>query len=344
MHEYMKIRQYVIDKIRKHPSTDERIMSERELCKKFSVTRPTVRYALKGLIDDGYLCVRHGVGMFINPEKSRNYGYAYRKSYTVMVIVANGRHADIDGFYMAMLEQVFHVFRSLPINLRITDLDTSDAEDAIPQLSSHEVDAILWIWPESQSWKIIKRLQKDRLVYTVGDAPMGIRCHVTADYEKAGYLAASWFIRNGRKRIGFVGAVRDSAVRNVFYQGWQMAFKEAGIPFDEKRVVALAEDVPERIRELVCGEEIEGIYTFGSEYVIVDTILKQEGVSPDRCPVIMEENYFGVYGAINQPAARLMTFLEVTAKEAAQQLFKSLQDPEYRPEEMVLAPEIILPC
>lgn len=55
----------------KQVKENERILSERELCDKFDVSRATVRQAIQILEKEGYVYKEHGKGTFVSPPKMK---------------------------------------------------------------------------------------------------------------------------------------------------------------------------------------------------------------------------------------------------------------------------------
>ena len=67
MPEYMKVRLHLYNLIVKSDGKDLQIPPENDLCRRFGVSRVTVRGAIKGMVKDKYLIPRRGIGTFINP-------------------------------------------------------------------------------------------------------------------------------------------------------------------------------------------------------------------------------------------------------------------------------------
>lgn len=338
---YMKIRQYVIDLLRKHSDSEVRIMSERELCDKFGVTRPTARKALQALIEDGFLIVRQGSGTFINPAKTLNHAYVLRKSFTVMIVIAGGSNTDMDGFYMALLAEVFDCFKALPVQVRMINLNTSDAREAVDALQMHDLSGILWLQPDVRSRAIIKMMRKNMPVCVLGDAPCGCKGGVTTDYRAGGYLAGRWFAERGLTRAAFVGADSDSAIKEMIYAGWQKAFSEAGIDCKGELRIGMDENIRSKVKELLAQKATDGIFSFGSEFAAVDLALAESGEQARRCPVIIDENWYGGYAAATPIAAKVLFFPPEVARKAAEELFRAMNEDLPLPDEIVFLPRLL---
>jgi|GEM_PF-1573977 len=337
---YMRIRQYVIDLIREHAESAVPIMSERELCEKFAVTRPTARRALKELIDEGYLLPKPGLGTFINPARDYSPMAALRKSFTVMVVFGSGRHTDLDGFCMDVLARVCDRLKHLPVRLRMANLNQADRSMALEELRSYNPDGVLWVRPDEASVALISTVRESVPVYAVGNVADGGKFQVTMDYHQCGRLAAAWFLDRGRKRALFVGNVASSSVIAAVHAGWRDEFACRGANFLDTAAFQLNPDFTDRFKDVLAGKTVDGIFTFGYVFAAVDAVLAELGVTPEECPVVADENYFGYYGATTVPAAKLIMFPPELAELAADNLFKTLNAPGFAPEEVVLNPRI----
>lgn len=337
---YMRIRQYVVDLMLEHTRKDVRIMSERELCKKFNVTRPTARRALKELIDEGCLSAKPGLGTFINSAKTLNSPFALRKTFKVMVIFGSGRHTDLDGFFMNILARVCDQLKYLPIRLRMATLNLTERALALEELQMYNPDGIIWVRPNAFSMDLISAARKRIPVYTVGSLVNGGKCHITTDYYQCGRLLASWFLDRKRKNIIFTGATPEYPIKSMVYNGWRDEFAARGIPYNEHLQVNENSDITSCIKKLFSNNSIDGIFTFGSEFAAVDIALSESGIDTRHCPVLLDENYFGLYGAQIKPAAKLIMFPDEIIKLAVENLFKALNDQTYEADEIVLSPRI----
>jgi len=336
---YMRIRQYVIDLVIEHAAKDFPIMSERELCRKFSVTRPTARRALKELIDEGYLCAKPGLGTFINPSKGINSHYAFYKSFKVMAIFGSGRHTDLDGFSMNILARICDHLKHLPIRLRMATLNLTERSMALEELEMYNLDGIIWIRPDKFSMDLISKIKQRIPVYTVGNVVSGVKSHITMDYYQCGRMLAAWFLERKRNRVVFTGFSEELPIKATVYSGWRDEFKSRGIPYDKNLSINMNCDIIASIKKLLSSSSIDGIFTFASEFAAVEKALSENGQIAGACPIVLDENHFG-FNNIVKPAARLIMFPSEIIEETARHLFKSLNDPTHQPDEIVLAPKI----
>ena len=337
---YMRIRRYVNDLMMDHADQTVRIMSERELCKEFDVTRPTARRALKELIDDGLLCVKPGLGTFINSARVKNHAFTLKKSYKVMVVFGNGRFVDLEGFYMDILSRIIDRLKYLPVRLLVANLNQADSKMALEELKMYNPDGIIWFRPSVGAGELINLVRQRIPVYVAGHAANGDKCGVTANYYQGGRLAAGWFLDRKRRNVLFVGETTESHVRTRVLDGWHDEFSARRIAYDESLQINVECDIISQCKSLLTRGKVDGIFSFGSEFTAVDMAMTELGVDAGQCPVVFDEIYYAEYGARTAPAAKLILLPPEVSTIAADNLFRLLNEPGFKPEEIILSPEI----
>jgi len=65
--------------------TGDRLPNEDELAARFEVSRATIREAVRGLVEAGYLVRRHGTGTFVTARPRRRHALNATLSYTAMI-------------------------------------------------------------------------------------------------------------------------------------------------------------------------------------------------------------------------------------------------------------------
>ncbi len=331
--EYMRVRQYVLDLVMAHPDTDERIASERELCKILDVSRITARRALKALIDDGMLYVKTGKGMFINGGKWRNHAFTIRKFYKIMLIFGEGKMVYLDGFFMDVMEHICSAFKHLPVLLQPLNL-VSESDKTIEELSMYRPDAIIWIRPSSSMMNAIEFMRRTIPVCVVGNKPDSDLFAASVDYRKAGRIAAAWFLDKGLKDLAIAGSDWNTGIKNEIYEGWKDELKSRNIPARSCLRID-KEGFSEEMEKL--SPELDGIFTFGSDFPALDSVLAKQ---KSKCRIMVDENYYGAYGSIRKPDAKLIIFPPELLTQAAMALFRTLSDPSCKPESILIAPSV----
>ncbi|MBN2640031.1 MAG: hypothetical protein JXR78_00115, partial [Victivallales bacterium] len=99
--------------------------------------------------------------------------------------------------------------------------------------------------------------------------------------------------------------------------------------------------IREKLKQLMSERKVEGIFSFGSEYAVVDSVLEELNVSGKECPVVADENYYGFYRAKFQPAAKIIMSLPEESELAVDKLFQMMQKSETEFDEIILKSELI---
>ncbi|OQA82325.1 MAG: putative HTH-type transcriptional regulator YurK [Lentisphaerae bacterium ADurb.Bin242] len=332
----MRIRQYVLDLMREHRNTDVSILSERELCRKFGVTRPTARKALKALIEEDYLYVKPGRGMFVRAERLE--AAPVRRFKRIMVVIGDGGLSCMDGFFMSVLEKLCGTLKHLPVHLQVVPLDV-DHDCAVAEIEMYNPDGILWVRPGEKGKKLIGELREKIPVVTLGLVPDGDPYAVTCDYTEAGRLSAQWFRSRALKKIVFLQD-RPGAIRESVYNGWRSAFPgyDESLHYRDRT----QENEQSSVRELVAfleSRKIDGIFTFASYYPVLDAALKQTGKT--GIPILSDNNYCNFYQVATLPSVELRMFPSEVPEAAAKLMFRILIDPGFKPKkEKVIRPGI----
>ena len=141
--EYQQIRKYVIDSVLESGCAPKRLASMREMAGFFKVSTATVQRALKELVDDYYLTVKPGIGLFTNPDR----GWLREKTEVIGVLAADGRQIYYENFLWDLLSAVGRRITSgrkllYPINLFHT------AGHVPESLAFLSMTGLIWLGPD----------------------------------------------------------------------------------------------------------------------------------------------------------------------------------------------------
>ncbi len=330
--EYRRVRQYVLDRIAEHEDPGKRFLSEREISRIMGVSRLTVRYALKELVEDQWLLIRKGKGMFVNPDRCWRRGVIKQKCFRVMIIWQDGKLMTLDGFFVGILEQLCSVFKSLPVEM-LNGNFVGGAERIREEIEMYHPDGIIWVRPLDVLYPLIEELREKIPVCIFGREKGKNGFAVSMDYEEAGRIAAEYFCSHGCRKVAFVGGDPAWEIRSPLYKGWNSVFPAGEGPAEPScNLFQYAKDSVEQLDRLL-ERNPDGIFVFGCDYFLLDRRMSRKKRGKIR--ILTDENYSGTYGALHPPDAKLLLIPAEMARTAAQELFRAMSEPEYKQEEIV---------
>jgi len=317
---YMKIRQYIISLVDTHGDTDTRIESERELCRKFSVTRPTVRKALKDLVDDGWLDVRQGKGTYISPDVRKNSNLSACRFYRIMVLFGDGKAVYYSGYFMNIIARICDALKKRSAFLQMPQLANADM---LEEIALYNPDGILWVRPVEQYNQMINEIRKTVPVCVIGSTHNKHATNVTMNYFEAGEILASWFLDHNISRPIFAGHSKNSDVKDDIYSGWNAEFEKRSLKYDESLCVHTNENMLEKTTALLRKNTADGIFCYNSVRAVIDQALD---ASPAPVPLLVDEDHTEIFGLKHPATGKVNFFAPELASLAVNRIFEIIAD------------------
>lgn len=337
----MLIRQYAYDQARKHPGKEIKILSERELCKVFSVSRPTVRKALDELVSEDMLIIHKGKGTFTNPSMS-----VFRELYlpshklSVGIVVSSGQNVVYDHFFWDMISGVGQVICDNFGDIRMVQT-ASDNEKLIEEIMLLQLDALIWIHPTEIRGSAIETLQSRGLpVMCVNRMIAGDNInYVSTDFYTAGKNAAKYLLDKGHKTQLFIAETNKPSQRK-FYDGYCDMFNEYGLELDERLVVNSANDIINDIKNIIRFKiEFTACFAMGDLVWSAIEAFKQAGVSDYRTKYELLTTYSSGGKYLDCAFVNINPY--DLGKRAALELTSLVLDKTIGPVRVKLSPEVI---
>jgi DNA-binding GntR family transcriptional regulator len=142
-----------------------KLPNEEQLCDRFGVSRVTVREAVRGLIEEGYVVRRQGSGTYVTRRPSLRNSLDTTFSYTEF-IEASGLHAgkQVLGAKMVAADQTVAEALDLPVGSQVAEIRrtrTADRQPAIYSIDYLPSDIIDSIDPRDRFRESVYRLLSD---------------------------------------------------------------------------------------------------------------------------------------------------------------------------------------
>lgn len=207
-----------------------RLPPESELLKHFDVSRPTLRKAISGLVNDGLLKRYPGRGTFVLGPDAQE-AFVQPGSAAIGIICKSIITSEGSNWVNGALDRAYTSGLIACVTVNHSDIFRELA--ILRQLLDHPVSGVI-IHPSIISYHSItlhKEVARARHGYNI---PMVVLGHcdlypnasnIWFDEEKAGYAAAQHLIEMGHKRIAYIGC--PGFVERQ--KGYQKAMKDAGL-------------------------------------------------------------------------------------------------------------------
>jgi GntR family transcriptional regulator of arabinose operon len=312
-----------------------RIYSENELCRKYNVSRHTVRRALGILSEQGILVRKKGIGTYVADIKQTaksmsvcvispfldDYIFPKQIKGIENILTANGYHMQIGITYNKFINE-----RRILSAMLENPLDGIIAEPAKSALPTLNADIYTRLYEMGVP-----------IVFINTKIPsLQIPC-ISIDDRKGGYIATKHLIDMGHKKIGII-AKMDDYKGHLRFKGYMDAICDANIsfPMEESMIWfstewkkelfngAFGMDILSRLREcsaLFC-------YNDQIAYVVIE-LLKQKGVRvPDDISIVSYDNSdYVLYTSPNISSIEHPS--ESLGAVAAKNLLRLIKDPNF---------------
>ncbi len=214
----------------------DRLPSENQLSREYGLSRHTVRKALAILENEGYVTAEHGRGTFCSErmrhrKNSRNIAVitTYLSDYIFPRV--------IQGIDQVLTEQGYSIMLKNTGNSRqkeaqcLEDILTKDVEGVIIEPSKSQILCRnMALYHQLDSYEI-------PYVFIQGRYPqMREKPCVLMDDERGGYLAASYLLQLGHRRLVGIFKADDSQGAQR-HKGYVRALQEKQIPYDPDLVI-----------------------------------------------------------------------------------------------------------
>jgi hypothetical protein len=193
------IRTYILGLIYRNSFASVKVPSSMELAKQFSVTRRTARLVLEGLIAEGFLIGRNGVGTFTNPHRGfRMSGVEQRLLVGVGVVCCNNFYYDLQSGLM-FSEAMAALCRSGVNVFPLTNMPVDRAQFS-SELAVTKLDGLVICNPEFPEGMLEENIASGIPCVTVKNRVEGAD-FVEIDYSDAFRELFAEMKRNGEKEL-----------------------------------------------------------------------------------------------------------------------------------------------
>ncbi|MCF0149060.1 MAG: GntR family transcriptional regulator [Clostridium sp.] len=131
---YLQLMNILIDMIENTLEENEQILSEREICETYDVSRTTVRQAMDELEKEGYIYKLHGKGTFVSPKRMNQDLISFYSFTEEMKKLGKKPESEVTGFEIVQAgDKIASIFRITSHDL-LYKISRIRMADGIPML------------------------------------------------------------------------------------------------------------------------------------------------------------------------------------------------------------------
>jgi DNA-binding LacI/PurR family transcriptional regulator len=244
---YKQLRNVLLERIESGEfESDRPIPSEQALCKRYGVSRTTVRQALSELTNSGHLLRIRGKGTFVTPANEPS----EPKPTRIIAYLPNGSAKT--GFRAPMINGIEECAYKRGYNVLVGNSEEKiwKAEAYIREFVEKRVDGIIFIPLSStnhseylqDNLQVLSIARKASVPVVLTDRYIrGVDLsYVICDFEQGFYNLTKHMIGLGHRRIGVIANPYSSSVADRLI-GYRRALAEHGIEYNEDLIIQLKE-------------------------------------------------------------------------------------------------------
>ncbi len=250
----------------------ELLPGEMELARKFSVSRDTIRRAIKELIAQGYVMrIAKRRGLFTNPERSKNIPYI------IGVIGGDRQSIFFDKFTARILSGFISGMDDILCQFELICLPTYSGKMNAQEFKSMGIDVLFWMIPPSEDIPLINQLIKERLPIVTVNSPFDSNFkapdsnYLGFDFAQKGIVWADFFLERNLYKPIYCGRYGKR------FECFKKNLEENNIEFPPEHFIETGKDIGVKLKKCFSGEQkIDGIVADGTAYDKVIDFLKKK--------------------------------------------------------------------
>jgi len=199
MHEYMKVRQYIVD-MSHHTDADHALPSERQISEMYHVSRSTVRRALSDLVEANYLIKCPKRGYFVCNSRIDVF-----KGKIIGLVIKDFMSAFISDSDLCALANIYSEAGKYPV--AVQSIICSNPEQLVSDIQNSTLDGILWYGVPDRMFSYYEQLVRTGIpmaaVFQGVCEPETEGDYIYLDHRKEAYAQTRYLLERGAERILF---------------------------------------------------------------------------------------------------------------------------------------------
>lgn len=300
---------------------------------------------------------KEGVSMEVRElvkKKAEEMGYRYNSiaksmkagvSNNIGVLVSERFFSDNASFYYDLYQRVIREFGKQNYSCILEIVSRSDEKQGVlpNMLVNNKIDGLI-IMGQMKSWYIDKILDVGvpYIFLDFYDEHNAVDS-VVSDSVYGSYLLTEYLVKNGHRRIGFVGNIHATSSILDRYIGYYKSLVQNELEFRKGWIINDRNEAGEYI-QMCIGEDMPDAFVCNCDETAYHFVnrLKEEGYRvPEDISVVGFDDF--IYARLCEPM--LTTFridLEMMSEVAADAMIKKIHDENYRIGRKVISGELVI--
>lgn len=203
---HIPVREYILRRIRSGELSDgDPIDTEESLTHKFGISRRSVRTAIQGLVEEGYLRKLQGKGTFVTPSELRN-GLNWKSVPALKILVVLDRSekpGSITDYYQDFIGGIAYG-ASLKGHSLVYFSPDSDPDRIFKIYEKEGCAGIIWLRAIDELKAIIKKLDRLEIPQILINRSVEGISSVCTDEDFAFFEMLDFFVKTGHRQIAFL--------------------------------------------------------------------------------------------------------------------------------------------
>jgi GntR family transcriptional regulator of arabinose operon len=333
----------------------EKIHSENELVKMFSVSRHTVRQAVGDLVHEGWLYREQGAGTFCSFKQEVN-------EPTVLPAQTNCKNIGVittyisDYIFPSIIRGIesYLTAQGYSLTFACTDNDIEKEKQCLQTMLNRNIDGLIVEPTKSSVYNpnihYYLELEQHNIPYLMINQfyPQLAPPHIIVNDEHGGYIATEHLIKLGHRKI--IGLFKTDDLQGVNrMQGFIRAFREHGITFFPDMVISYStEDMNEKIKDQLnkfysSDDKPTAIVCYNDQLalMVLDVLRNYQISVPDDVSIVGYDDSFLAEAFVVKLTSVAHPKMEMGI-EAAKRIVAAVEGKENNTQSIIYEPELVV--